>query len=215
MQFNIEENKYRFINLLRKITRPGADIAALIYKLKNSDWFVAPASTIYHLNVPGGVVQHSLSVYDTLVKLVEVAYPEGNPFTEETLIIVGLLHDFDKMNKYEIYSRNVKKYSETGSKRDEEGRFDWAVEKSYKVKDAVDRFVYGHHGQNSEYMANSYIPLSVEESAAIVNHSGFDTTEYKAWDMTAIYNRYPLAGLLHTADFLSTYVLEPKNEQAN
>lgn len=208
MEFSIEQNKYDFIDLLRKVTRPGADIGAFVYKLESSDFFEAPASTIYHLNVKGGLCQHCLNVYRMLVKLVEMYYPDNtSPFSEETLIIAALCHDMDKMNKYETYNRNVKKYSESGSKKDEAGRFDWAVETSYKTREAVDRFVYGHHGQNSEYITNSYIPLSIEESAAITNHSGMDD-QYKPYDMTAIFNRYPLATLLHIADFMSTYLVE-------
>ena len=207
MEFNIEENKYRFIDLLRKVERPGADIGAFVYKLESSDFFVAPASTIYHLNVKGGLCQHSLNVYEMLVKLVNMYYPEGSPYTDEQLIIVALCHDMDKMNKYETYFKNVKKYCDNGSKRDDAGRFEWATESAYKTREASDRFVYGHHGQNSEYITAGYIPLSIEESAAIVNHSGGDD-QYKPYDMTPILNKYPLAVFLHMADYMSTYLVE-------
>ena len=207
MNISIEENKYRFIDLLRHVSRPGADIAGFIYKLESSDFFTAPASTIYHLNVAGGLCQHSLNVYDMLVKLVNMYYPDGSPFTDEQLIIVALCHDMDKMNKYEVYPKNVKKYSDKGSKHDEFGKFDWVTEIGYKTKEATDRFIYGHHGQNSEYITNTYIPLALEESVAITNHSGGDD-QYKPYDMTPIFNRYPLAVLLHMADFISTFILE-------
>ena len=42
MEINVEQNKYEFIELLRSIKRPGADVEALIYKLETSDFFVAP-----------------------------------------------------------------------------------------------------------------------------------------------------------------------------
>ena len=113
------------------------------------------------------------------------------------------------MNYYEKYAKNVKVYSETGKKSDELGKFDWVTQMAWKKRDPENRFVYGHHGQNSEYIANSYIPLTLEESAAITNHMGNDD-EYHAYDSTFIYNRYPLAVLLHSADFLSAYIIETR-----
>lgn len=209
MDIKIEENKYKFIELLRKIDRQGADIGALIYKLESSDFFIAPCSTIYHLNQDGGLCLHSLNVYNELCNLVKIYYPNECPFSEETLIIVSLLHDISKMNYYEKYAKNVKVYSETGKKSDELGKFDWVTQMAWKKRDPENRFVYGHHGQNSEYIANSYIPLTLEESAAITNHMGNDD-EYHAYDSTFIYNRYPLAVLLHSADFLSAYIIETR-----
>lgn len=209
MIINIEENKYKLIDLLNKITREGADISGFIYKLDHSDFFEAPCSTIYHLNVKGGLVLHLLSVHEQLVKLANMFCP--GKYSEETLIIVALCHDMDKMNKYEEYVKNVKDYCDNGSKRDEMGRFEWRAEKAYKVRDAENRFVYGHHGQNSEYITSTYIPLKFEESVAIVNHSGGED-QYKPYDMSAIFNKYDLAALLHMADFVSTYVIEPQLE---
>ena len=208
-EFNFEENRYRFTELLKKVNREGADIPGFIYKLEHSDFFVAPASTHYHLNVKGGLVQHSLNVYDNIVKLAQTFNIDCS---EDSLIIVSLLHDIDKMNKYELYDKNVKNYHEKGTKHDDNGKFDWVVEKHYKIKDNDKRFVYGHHGQNSEYIVNTFIPLDLEESVAIVNHMGGDD-EYKPYDSSAIFNRYPLATLLRMADFMATFITE--NEQTD
>ena len=205
-EINLDSNKYRFLELLDEVNRDGADMSALVYKLQQSDFFEAPASTIYHLNVKGGLCQHSLNVFDVLVELVNKYCPEK--YDRETLIIVALLHDLDKMDKYEISYKNIKNYSPHGKKVDEDGeKFDWRKEKGYKTKENTNRFVYGHHGQNSEYIVNSYIPLKTEESAAITNHMG-STQEYMPYDMTAIFNHYTLASLLHAADFIATYVVE-------
>ena len=208
----IEQNKYTFIDLLKKVNRPGADINALIYKLESSDFFVAPCSTKFHLNVRGGLCEHSLNVYYEVERLNQ----ELNlGLSEETIIIISLLHDLDKMDKYEMYSRNVQHYHEHGKKSDENGRFDWVKEWHYKVREDGDRLVFGHHGQNSEYIANSYIPLTMDESAAIVNHMANTLDEYKPFDMTAILNRYPTAGVLHTADFIATFLIENRYEYIN
>lgn len=207
---NVEENKYKFIELIKSISRDGADISGLIYKLEHSDFFEAPCSTVYHLCERGGLCQHSLNVYEELRRLVDMHYPDGDKFSEDSVIIVALLHDLSKMNYYELTAKNTKVYCDNGTKKDELGKFEWKSELGYRRKDEKDRFVYGHHGQNSEYMTSTFIPLTLEESVAIVNHMGGDD-EYKPFDLTPIYNRYPLAGLLHAADFLATFVLEAQN----
>lgn len=212
MVINIEENKYKFIELLRRVTREGASIDRFIYKLEHSDFFIAPCSTKYHLAVKGGLCAHCLSVYQALLDLVNLYAP--NKFSEESLIIAALCHDMDKMNKYEETFKNVKVYSPEGKKYDEGGRFDWVAQKSYTVKDATERFIYGHHGQNSEYITGSFIPLTIEESAAINNHMGNIFDEYKCLDISDIYNKYPLATFLHIADYTSTFYLENLSQEA-
>lgn len=205
IQINITENKFRFEELLRRITREGAAIPSLLYKLEQSDFYFAPCSTKFHLNVHGGLCQHSLNVYDNLVKL---NHEFNCGFDEESMIIVALLHDIDKMNKYEETTFNKKLYHECGKKSDEKGKFDWIAETGFIIKDTDDRFVLGHHGQNSEYIIQGYIPLKLEESVAIVNHMGNAYDEYKPFDITAIYRRYPLAQFLYISDFLSTFYTE-------
>lgn len=203
---NIEANKQEYINLLREVNREGADIPALVYKLESSDFFVAPCSTKFHLNVAGGLCKHSINVFNALNDLCEKYAPD---IPRDVRIIVALCHDLDKMNKYEQYVKNVKVYSSGGSKSDDLGKFDWKSEFAYTLRDDDKRFVYGHHGQNSEYITNSYIPLNIEESAAISNHMG--GLDVNIPDATPIFNRYPLASLLHIADFVATFIFE-RNE---
>ena len=213
----IAKNKERFLSLVRGITREGVDMERLIAQLEGSDWFVAPASAIYHNAFPGGLCAHSLNVYDTLKKFCAAIFtpvdPEtgeqGNvecPYSEDTIRIVALFHDFDKMNKYERTVMNKKIYSESGSKYDEMGKYDWVSVPGYKRKEAKDVFILGTHGENSVYMTETFIPLSTEEHAAIVNHhSKYDNPQL---DTTGIYSRYHLACLLHIADMASTYCIE-------
>lgn len=199
-------NKTDFINIVRSIKRDGANIEALIKKLETSDFFDAPASSMYHNAFKGGLCDHSLNVRDWLFKFVATAYPQGSPWSEDTLNIVSLFHDISKMNFYEPYYRNVKRYCDNGSKKDEIGKFEWASEQSFKIREASERFLYGSHGANSEYITGSYIPLSFEESTAIVNHMGWEPTANA--DLTGIYNKNHLAVLLHLADMAATYISE-------
>lgn len=89
--------KEKFLEIYRKnITRPGAD--KLLAWLETTDFFTAPASTRFHLSRPGGLVDHSVHVYERLDNLVtdEEGYPGstfGEDFTisDETIAICGLL----------------------------------------------------------------------------------------------------------------------------
>lgn len=204
----IQKNKEEFLYLVNSIEREGMNKERLIAQLTNSDFFTAPASAMYHNAFLGGLCAHSLNVYKTLYDLTTVMYPVGSecPYDDNTLKIVALFHDFDKMNKYERTVMNKKIYSDGGSKYDEMGRYDWVSVPGYKRKEDKDIFILGTHGENSVYMTETFIPLSTEEHAAILNHhSVYDNNKL---NVTGIYNKYSLACLLHTADMLSTYVLE-------
>ena len=209
----ILQNRDEFISLLNKIERPGANIPKLIKKLDDNNFFTAPASSKYHGAYVGGLVEHCLNVYANLVKLVNsksdffTYYGKQFP-NEETLIIVALLHDLDKMNKYTQGTRNVKKYSSTGSKHDELGNFDWVTELCFQIDTSGKHIVYGNHEMNSEYMARQFVPLTVEESVAILHHMGGMSFDSSKEELGGIFSEYWLALFLHLADMISTYVDE-------
>lgn len=199
----IEENKNKFIELLNGIEREGAFIENLIETLSNSDFFYAPASTKYHGSYVGGLCEHSLDVYKEL-KMLTGKFPQYF-YEEDTLRIIALLHDISKTNLYKRDIKNKKVYHESGSKSDNIGRFDWVGEEVYSI-DYENRFIYGNHEQTSEFLVRQYFPLTLEESIALLHHhggTGWDSTQI---NMAEIYNNYPLALLLHTADLLASYI---------
>ena len=200
----IEKNKNEFILLIRTIKREGARIEELISKLENSDFFTAPASTRYHASYKGGLCQHCLNVYKNLMKLNE---DKNMQIPEESIIIVSLLHDISKMNYYEISYRNKKQYSDYGTKRDAGGNFDWVVEQSYEIIPKENRFIFSNHETTSEFMVRTFIPLTLEESVAILHHHGGVGNDSQPGAVNA-FGRYNLPVLLHLADMLATYVDE-------
>jgi len=204
-QKQIENNKIRFIDLVKTISREGFNKDLLLSHLENSDWYVAPASTKYHNSFKGGLVQHTLNVYDNLCKLILM---KDMKIDEDSVKIVSLFHDLSKKNFYEIYYKNQKVYSESGSKYDTGGRYDWMQLADYKVRDSENRFIYGNHEINSEFLIRQYCPLTLEESIAILHHHGGMSEDSIKFNVTSIYNRFPLAVLLHVADMLSAYVDE-------
>ncbi|MDE6684015.1 MAG: HD family phosphohydrolase, partial [Duncaniella sp.] len=64
-----ENNKERFCSLLRSTGREN--IEYVIEDLETYGFFEAPASVRNHLNTPGGLVEHSLNVYDAAMMLRE------------------------------------------------------------------------------------------------------------------------------------------------
>lgn len=214
------KNKERFLELISSIKIKDANIEGLLRWLDKSDFFVAPASTKYHGSYAGGLCAHSLKVYDNLVKLTEMfattvdqkweVDEEGKPipesvhmverpiYSEDTLKIVALMHDIGKANHFTTYMRNVK--NETTGK--------WEQVEEFKVKDAEERFIYGNHEQNSEFMTHAFFPLSVEESSAILNHLGGMGADSAQMIIPTIYTKYSLALLLHMADLVACYIDE-------
>ena len=60
-------NKERFIEIYKQmIHRDGSEKLLEFLLSKNSDFFDAPASARFHGNYDGGLVEHSLNVYDCL-----------------------------------------------------------------------------------------------------------------------------------------------------
>ena len=99
-----EENIKRFENLLNSIPREGKreNLDALMnYIRKHTDFYTAPASTKYHLSCEGGLLQHSLNVYDCLVAKKQHSPVWSKVLADvpnESLIISALLHDLCKVN---------------------------------------------------------------------------------------------------------------------
>lgn len=201
----------RFDTLLSSISRSGADLEGLKECLAYYGFYSAPASTKYHSSFSGGLCQHSLIVYDLLKKLTDQYCPGMYP--EDTIRIVGLLHDIAKSNYYVEEVKNRKVYQNNGSKIDSVGRYDWESYTGYSINGPENRNLLGTLEENSYYIVSQYIPLTLEESSALLNHCGGveGSSSSMNRDLSAIFRRYPLVALLHMADFLASYVVEKED----
>ena len=109
--------KKEFAELLLSTGREG--IENVVVELGKLGFFEAPASTKFHLNYPGGLLEHSLNVCkvalqvrDTMVAMqpeLEVKLPR------ESVILASLLHD---VCKSDIYKPSV------SYKKNSEGKWD-------------------------------------------------------------------------------------------
>jgi len=64
---DITKNKERFLSLCSNVHRDGFD--EFLADLERTDFFVCPASAKYHGAYPGGLLEHSLNVYDEMIRL--------------------------------------------------------------------------------------------------------------------------------------------------
>lgn len=165
------------------ITRPGAD--KLLLWLEHTDFFTAPASTKFHECYKGGLAEHSVNVFQQLIRLLRV-YPEVK-VSGETAAIVCLLHDVCKADCYKVELRN---------RKNEQGV--WEQVPFYIFKED---FPYGGHGAKSVYIIQKFMQLTDEEAVAIQCHMGVENGNFSVYDA---FRTYPLAFLVHTADMAST-----------
>lgn len=183
-------SKEKFIHLYRTyIKRPGAE--ELLAWLEESDFFEAPASTRFHLSEEGGLCEHSVHVWEEMVRLLK-AYPEIKT-TGETVAIVTLLHDLCKIGCYKTELRNVK-----------EGNV-WVKRPFFKFEED---FCYGGHGSKSVFLVQRFMELTEEEAVAINCHMGFADRSPGDYSLGGAYEQYPLAWLVHVADESAAYIRE-------
>ena len=179
--------KEKFIELLKSTNRPG--IEDLISFLEKTDFFTAPASTRFHGSFEGGLVKHSLKVYEIL------DYKAKNnvlklEIPDDTIKIVSLLHDICKLNFYKVDYRNAKN-----------ALGEWEKVPYYTIDDTIP---YGH-GEKSVMMISEYIKLTPEEKYSIRWHMGYTKPKELYNTIGAAYKKYPLALMMHEADLEATY----------
>ena len=189
----MSEYRQEFMDICEEcIKRNG--ISELVTWLSEADFFTAPASTKYHGSHEGGLIKHSLKVYNVLREAV-TKHGFSDIYNDETVAIVSLFHDICKVNLYVKGFRNVK----------ENGQ--WIQKEVYETDE---RFPCGDHADKSIIILQNFIKLKPEEILAIRAHMG-------GWDNAAkggsyfinrIFERSKLAVLLHLADMEATYIHE-------
>lgn len=199
--------KEEIIDLLRSTERPGID--DVIEELENNNFFKAPASAGHHLNVEGGLAQHSLNTCKSALAVWE-AMKSVEPTLErevkrDSIIITSLLHDICKCD---IYKPTIKK------KKNYLGN--WEEVPGYDV--SYKNFPMGH-GEKSVIMLLLYtgLELSDAELLAIRWHMGpwglnFNSLEdMRSYDAASTI--HPLVSIIHCADTLASKIMERTGEE--
>ncbi len=180
--------KDKFIELLKSTKREGMEELIKFIEEK-TDFFIAPASTRFHGSHEGGLLEHSMKVYEILDykmknNVIDLYAPD------DTIIIVSLLHDICKANFYKVDYRNAKN-----------ARGEWEKVPYYTVEDTIP---YGH-GEKSVMMLTEYIKLTPEEKYCIRWHMGFSEPKESYTTLGLAYKKYPLALLVNEADLEASY----------
>ena len=177
------------------IQRRGADRLLEWLDSDASDFFTAPSSTRFHGAYEGGLVEHSLNVYECLKDYLNRPRTKelyGMDYTPETIAVTALLHDICKVGFYAVDYRNAK---------NEQGV--WEKVPYYTVRDTLP---YGH-GEKSVYMIQSFMRLTRDEAFAIRYHMGFSGNEDKNSVGRAL-EMFPLALAVNVAEMEATYYLD-------
>ena len=157
--------------------------------LRTTDMYTGPASTQYHESFPGGLLHHSLNVFNRALELSIVT-----PFkyiSYDSIALVALVHDWCKIGLYEPYKRNVQN-EETGK---------WEKKDAYRRKQTG---VPLGHGVSSMFLASKFFRLSTEESLAIRWHMGaWRVVNDEINELQMANEKFPLVHMLQFADQLA------------
>lgn len=197
----MENLKQQFQEKLLSTNREGME--NVIKHLERLGFFVAPASTKFHLNVNGGLMQHSWNVCNTALMLREQMIqmkPElSERLSEDSVIIASLLHDVCKSN---IYKETIV------NRKNDQGV--WEKVPGYDVDYSA--LPLGH-GEKSVIMLLALgLKLTRDEMLAIRWHMtawelAFQSAEQKG-NLQKAREIAPLCVLIQAADGLSSALLE-------
>lgn len=176
---------------------------SLLGYLSSSDFYDAPASTIFHGSFSGGLASHTLCVIMESLRLAPAifrewaatpAYSDKIVITASDIFISALCHDLCKVNFYSSELRN---------RKDSKGR--WEQYKHYIVK--PDNRNLGHGGESCLQLIKlcpSYIDnrLVLEAIKAHMGFSDLSPTEAKNYN-NLLDN--PLVLLLQIADQIASF----------
>ena len=169
--------------------------------IETSKFTTAPASTKYHGNYTGGLLEHSVNVMYTLCKLTEDNHLSWS--RPESPIIVGLFHDICKVDQYKPKVGNHLMYQ------------DGAEIKLYDGYEYNNETLFKGHGDKSVMMLASLIQLTEEEVACIRYHMGA-FTDKEEWNYyTRAIHKYPNVLWTHHADMIATHIMEVENDRNN
>ena len=158
----------------------------------STEWLNAPASTKYHLNKKHGLLEHSVNVVDTLLRLKETLAPE---IADESCVIVGLLHDLGKVG---MPGKPQYLENEPSEKQKWAG---YPATVPYKFNMDL---VYLSIPLRSLYLVLPRLPLVEEEVQAIAYHDG----QYVEDNRSIAAKEAKLTLLLQYADNWSGFVVE-------
>ena len=179
----------RYDVLRQKVVKRKKEFDSFINMLeKDSSWLTSPASTKFHLNKEGGLLEHSVGVAESLLKFRETLAPQ---ISEDSCVIVGLLHDVGKIGM-------------PGKPRYIKNTDAWQIKNRNMTYNINPDEVYMNLATRSLYLIAKYIPLSDTEAQAILYHDG----QYVEGNKEVAHHEVPLTLLAHFADLWTAHIYE-------
>ena len=181
----LDEMKARYIKLLMSTGIKG--INNLIGDLERNGFFTAPASSAHHLCKEGGLLEHSLNVYDVACET--TSKMDIIHVNHVDLIIACLLHDVGKMGAFgqPNYIENILK---SGNRSES--------------KPFITNKLGLQHQDISIMTVSKYIDLTEDQAIAIKYHNGLYTPDGR--DIKG--KETPLYMIVHFADLWASRVVE-------
>ena len=206
MNLQMKQNRSEFVELLYSTGREGMD--EVIGQLEELGFFQAPASSKFHLNHEGGLLEHSLNVCKVGLILREqmlALKPDlEESLNKESVIIAALLHDICKAD---IYQKCIRK------RKDRLGQ--WVDYETYEL-DYSD-FPLGHGEKSVIVLLRLGLDLSDDEIMAIRWHMSAWDLPFQSPDLKANFDTAkrlcPLCSLIQAADGLASNLLESKDPE--
>ena len=183
----------RYENLKSKVVKRREEFLKFAEFVETeTEYLTAPASSKFHLCKEGGLLEHSINVAETLLKIKNTLAPE---ISDESCVIVALFHDLGKvgMPKNPQYIKN-----EPTEKQKKYGLSAWPP---YKFNNDL---IYLSVPIRSLYLIGDKISLTEEEVQAIIYHDGQYVDDNKSVAM----REEKLTLLLQFADNWSCQALE-------
>ena len=197
----MENLKEQFKERLLSTKREGME--TVIKHLDRLGFFVAPASTKFHLNVKGGLMQHSWNVCNTALMLREqmiAMNPDiAGKLPEKSVVLASLLHDVCKSNIYKDTLLN---------RKNDQGY--WEKVPGYEVD--YTSLPLGHGEKSVIMLLTLGLKLTKDEMLAIRWHMtawelAFQSPEQKA-NLQKAREIAPLCAIVQAADGLASALLE-------
>lgn len=196
----IEKDKELFTQLLTGTGRNGIEKA--IEGIDRLGFFKAPASSRHHLAEEGGLLRHSLNVYEQAMEIraVQVRMFPGleKRLLPESVAIAALLHD---VCKAEVY-RQVEKF-----RKDKDNRW----EKYLAYENDQSHCPLGHGEKSVIRLLRMGLDITEDEIYAIRWHmGGWDLSDYRESrdSFGKACEQCPLLSVIIAADELATRIAE-------
>lgn len=193
----IKELKNKFNKALARTNREGMENLMNWLEIE-TDFFSAPASTRFHGNYQGGLVEHSLHVLEFALTNLNwmLKYKPELKNLQESVVIAALFHDTCKVNQYHWGEEKFTKINQDGRDR-------WAMYQTYKFEDTLPM----GHGEKSVYYVSKHIELTPSEILAIRWHMGYSEPGTALDGLTKYAyqqaSQDPLVKIIHAADVVS------------